>query len=157
MLGGPRRWSTCIGPSALTDKITVLEVEAVQLVACLLCIHDVVIDNKGSALGIGGNALADLAIMGVSSEIDPRGAGVFSRSKGGVPNRPVLAEELKELLRSDVVAVEACVNIVSSKARVGACIVWASTTYLRFLTNKALDITICISRAPRLAKGVIWR
>ena len=45
-----------------TDKVTTLEVEAVQLVAGLLCVHHVVIDNKGSSLGVGGNALADLAV-----------------------------------------------------------------------------------------------
>lgn len=45
-----------------TDKVTVLEVEAVQLVAGLFCVHDVFIDNKGSALGVVGDALSHLAV-----------------------------------------------------------------------------------------------
>jgi hypothetical protein len=45
-----------------TNKVTALEVEAVQLVASLLCIHDVFIDDEGSSLGVAGNALADLTV-----------------------------------------------------------------------------------------------
>ena len=44
-----------------TDKVTILEVEAVQLVASLLRVHDILVDDKGSALGVVGDALADLA------------------------------------------------------------------------------------------------
>ena len=44
-----------------TDKVAVLEVEAVQLVASRLGVHYVFIDNECSALGVVGNALADLA------------------------------------------------------------------------------------------------
>lgn len=44
-----------------TDEIAVLEVEAVELVAGLLGIHHILVDDKGSALGVAGNALADLA------------------------------------------------------------------------------------------------
>lgn len=54
----------------LTDKVTALEVEAVQLVARLLRIHDVFIDDEGSALCVAGNALADLAAGDVSIEAD---------------------------------------------------------------------------------------
>lgn len=46
----------------LTDKVTALEVEAVQLVASLFCIHYVVIDNEGSTLCVGSDALADLTV-----------------------------------------------------------------------------------------------
>ena len=45
----------------LTDEVSVLEVEAVQLVASRLGVHHVFIDNECSALGVVGNALADLA------------------------------------------------------------------------------------------------
>jgi hypothetical protein len=38
-----------------------LEVEAIQLVARLLRIHHVLIDNEGRALGVVGDSLADLA------------------------------------------------------------------------------------------------
>lgn len=56
-----------------TDEVTALEVEAVQLVAGLLRIHDVVIDNKGGSLGIGSNALADLAVIRCQSRCRCRG------------------------------------------------------------------------------------
>lgn len=52
-----------------TDQVSTLKVEAVQLVASLLRIHDVLIDNEGSALGVRGNALADLAAECVSPEL----------------------------------------------------------------------------------------
>ena len=45
-----------------TDKVAVLEVVTVQLVARRLRIHHVLIDDEGSALGIAGNALPDLAV-----------------------------------------------------------------------------------------------
>ena len=45
-----------------TDKITILEVEAVELVAGLLRIHHVLIDHEGRAFGTTGNALANLAV-----------------------------------------------------------------------------------------------
>lgn len=51
---------------AHTDKVSALEVEAVQLVAGLLCVHDVVIDNEGSSLCVGGNALADLTVYSIN-------------------------------------------------------------------------------------------
>ena len=44
-----------------TDKVAVLEVEAVELVAGLLRVHYVFIDDEGGALGVGGNALSHLA------------------------------------------------------------------------------------------------
>lgn len=46
----------------LTDQVTALEVEAVQLIASLFCIHHVVIDDEGSALCVGSDALADLTV-----------------------------------------------------------------------------------------------
>ena len=42
-------------------KVAILEVEAIQFVAGRLRIHDILVDNKGSALGIGRDPLADLA------------------------------------------------------------------------------------------------
>ena len=44
-----------------TDEIPVLEVETVKLVASRLCVHYVFIDDEGCALGVVGDALADLA------------------------------------------------------------------------------------------------
>ena len=44
-----------------TDEVSVLEVEAVELVASRLGIHYVFIDNECCAFGVVGDALADLA------------------------------------------------------------------------------------------------
>lgn len=63
----------------LTDKVATLEVEAVQLVARLLRIHDVFIDDEGSSLCVGRNALADLAAGDVSIEADIRNGGAAYR------------------------------------------------------------------------------
>lgn len=49
-----------------TDEISILEVEAVQLVTSLLSIHDIFIDNKSSAFGISCNPLANLATSTIS-------------------------------------------------------------------------------------------
>jgi hypothetical protein len=46
--------------SKLTNEVSVLEVEAIQLVAGLFGIHDVLVHDEGRSLGIVGNALADL-------------------------------------------------------------------------------------------------
>jgi len=48
-----------------TNEVAILEVEAVQLVARLLRIHHVLIDNEGCTLGVVGNSLADLAGLSV--------------------------------------------------------------------------------------------
>lgn len=58
-----------------------------------------------------------------------------------VPDRPVLAEELKELLRCHVVAVRDLSALKSFSMRCGR----QSITDLRFLTNKALDMTDLVS------------
>jgi hypothetical protein len=46
-----------------TDEVSVLKVEAVELVASRLRIHYVFIDNECCALGVVGDALADLAAV----------------------------------------------------------------------------------------------
>lgn len=43
------------------DEVAVLEVEAVELVAGGLGVHDVLVDDVGGALCVGRDALADLA------------------------------------------------------------------------------------------------
>ena len=45
----------------LTDEVSVLEVEAVQLVASRLGIHYVFIDDEGRALAVVRDTLANLA------------------------------------------------------------------------------------------------
>jgi hypothetical protein len=51
-----------------TNKVTVLEVVTIQLVARLLRVHHVLIDDEGGALGIAGNALPNLAIFPCKQE-----------------------------------------------------------------------------------------
>jgi hypothetical protein len=50
-----------------TNEVSILEVEAIQLVAGLLGIHYVLIDNKRSSFGVVGDALADLTMELVST------------------------------------------------------------------------------------------
>lgn len=52
-----------------TNEITVLKVETVQFVTGLLRIHDIFVDDEGGALGVVGNALADLAADGISTAV----------------------------------------------------------------------------------------
>lgn len=49
-----------------TDKISVLKIETVQLVAGLLCVHDIFVHDEGGAFGIVGDSLTDLAGIRVS-------------------------------------------------------------------------------------------
>ena len=49
-----------------TNEISILEVEAVQLVASHLGIHYVLIDNECCAFRVVGDSLADLAVKRVS-------------------------------------------------------------------------------------------
>lgn len=60
---GSQRWSCDWGLAVHTNEIAILKVEAVQLIARLLCIHYVLIDHEGSALGIVCDSLADLAAI----------------------------------------------------------------------------------------------
>jgi hypothetical protein len=46
-----------------TDEISVLEVEAIQLVASRLGIHYIFIDNECCALSVVGDALTNLATI----------------------------------------------------------------------------------------------
>lgn len=49
-----------------TNEVSVLKVEAVQLVASLLRVGYVFIDNEGGALGVVGDTLSNLAAQTVS-------------------------------------------------------------------------------------------
>jgi len=46
---------------ARTDEIAVLKVEPVQFIAGLLRVHDIFVNDKGSAFRGVGDSLADLA------------------------------------------------------------------------------------------------
>jgi hypothetical protein len=50
----------------LTNEIAILKVEAVQLIARLLGIHHVLVDDIGGSFGLVGNSLADLTARKVS-------------------------------------------------------------------------------------------
>jgi hypothetical protein len=52
--------------SIRTNKIATLEVETVQFVAGLLCIHDIFIHDERRAFCVIGNALANLAMYLIS-------------------------------------------------------------------------------------------
>jgi hypothetical protein len=45
----------------LTNEIPILEVEAIQLIACLLRIHDIFINDEAGALGVVRRALPYLS------------------------------------------------------------------------------------------------
>ena len=47
-------------------EVAVLEVEAVQLIAGALCVHDIFEDDEGGAFGVVGYPLANLAGAHVS-------------------------------------------------------------------------------------------
>lgn len=84
-----------------TNEIAILEVESVQLVAGLLGVHNIFIDNKGGALGSVGNSLADLAAQAVSVCCDT--AAMDKCWARGAPDWAEFTEEFEELFRSDVV------------------------------------------------------
>ena len=43
-----------------TDQVSVLEVEAIELIACLFGVVNVLVDNECGSLGVIGNTLANL-------------------------------------------------------------------------------------------------
>lgn len=43
------------------DQISILEVEAIQLIACLFRVHDILVHDEGGAFGAVGGSLTDLA------------------------------------------------------------------------------------------------
>lgn len=75
-----------------TNEISVLEVEAVQLIASLLCIHDILVDDERRALRVIRDSLTDLAAeWSVSSLVRPEVDGWFL----DIPDRPKLAKEVE--------------------------------------------------------------
>lgn len=98
-----RRWTERPGGDTReiqhTDEVPVLEVVAVQLVARLLRIHNIFIDNEGGALGVARNTLSNLA--GFTSK---QGASRDEARGVDIPDGSVLSEEVEQLLWGDVVA-----------------------------------------------------
>lgn len=90
----------------LTDEVSVLEVEAVQLVASRLCVHYIFIDDEGCALGVVGDSLADLAVLELVNWSDGSGQDAPAHKEDDVPHGAELAKEVKEFLWGDVEAAE---------------------------------------------------
>lgn len=83
-----------------TNKVSILEVEAIELIASLLSIHYVLIDNECGPFGVVGDTLADLAGFTVSIKIS-----VLAWKGHGIPYWAELAKEVKKLFRCYVVAI----------------------------------------------------
>lgn len=75
-----------LGSDVHTNEIPILEVESVQLVARLLCIHYVLIDHEGSAFGVICDSLADLAVVDQFLTLR-RCAAETNRMGPNLPNR----------------------------------------------------------------------
>lgn len=133
-----------------TDKVAVLEIIPVQLVARLFCIHHVLIDDESGALGVGRDALSNLSAGG-SATI---GGERVQRSKH-VPDGPVLSEQVEQLLWSYVVAGQSSVICWSLRAM---SVVGEGQAHLRFFTNKALSIVAAVSQESiRIPRQCAWR
>jgi len=97
--------------AGLTDEVAILEVKTIQLVASGFGIHHVLIDDERSSLGIVGDALADLATRASQPCSLLPGRFFHPHRRAGwkfeevIPDRTKLAEEIKEFLGRDVVAV----------------------------------------------------
>lgn len=87
-----------------TDEIPVLEVETVKLVASRLCVHYVFIDDEGCALGVVGDALANLAMLKSVTWSDGEGQDAPAHEGDDVPHWAELAKEVEEFLWGDVEA-----------------------------------------------------
>lgn len=65
-----QKWGVLTSTIPRTNKITILEVKAVQLVARLFRIHDVLVHHESGAFGIAGYALPYLtALQGLQRHV----------------------------------------------------------------------------------------
>ena len=58
-----RSLSSSLDLSWLTDKVSILKVEAIKLVTSLFRIYYIFVDHEGCTLGVVGHALSDLSIL----------------------------------------------------------------------------------------------
>lgn len=79
----------------LTHEISILKVESIELIARLLCICNIFVNNKHRTFGVVGCALADLPDL-VSRPL-------ATRFKHDMPNRTKLSEEVEKLISSNVI------------------------------------------------------
>jgi hypothetical protein len=82
------------------NEISILEVEAVQLIASLFGVHHVLIDNECRSLRVVGDSLADLSVELVSIIL----ADVLEDVGWIVPNGTKFAKEVEQLLDCYVIA-----------------------------------------------------
>lgn len=80
------------------DEVAVLEIEAVELVAGLFGVYNILVDNECGALCVVGDALTDLTDSW-SAQCRAR----VGKREWHSPNRTKLAKELKEVVGTDVV------------------------------------------------------
>lgn len=135
----------------LTNKISVLEVEAVQLIASLFCVGDIFVNHKGRSSRVVCEALANLTIPSVSMLLEVKVTAI------DLPNGPEFAEKIEELFRCDVVAVRmTCQVLIVQVAQYGnkrtlrerrfvdiavaRSVMAGGEAYLRFLTKRILEV-----------------
>lgn len=100
-----------IGLVVQDHEVAVLEVEAVQLVAGTLCIHDIFVDDESGSLGICRDSLADLTekkLVLALSRVVRRAAAEASGVEDGiafVPDRPKFAKKIEEFLTTEGVSI----------------------------------------------------
>lgn len=91
-----------------TDQVSVLKIEAIELIACLLGVVNVLVDHECCALRVVGDTLANLPTNPKKIKLicQRRDSRCNERTQMTVPDRPKLAKEVKELLCRYVVASE---------------------------------------------------
>lgn len=87
-----------------TNQVSVLEVEAIELIACLLGVVHVLVDNKRCTLRVVRDALANLPARKRREECQQTNDRHHSPIWVFLPNRTELAEKVKQLLCGHVVA-----------------------------------------------------
>ena len=93
-----------------TNEISILEVEAVQLIASLFGVHHVLIDNERCSLCVIGDSLANLSVELVSIIL----ADVLEDVGWIVPNGTKFAKEIEQLLDCYVIAANSQYSLPSS-------------------------------------------
>ena len=88
-----------------TDKIAILEVESVQFIASLFCVHHIFIDHKSGAFGVARNALADLTVTRITIGLCEGIEHIHATWTSDAPYRPKFAKKVEKFFRRDVVAI----------------------------------------------------
>jgi len=71
-----------------TNQVSVLEVEAIELIACLFGVMNVLVDNECGSLGVIRNTLADLSVSEITLDrVLKRAMGDLYRIGPNLPKR----------------------------------------------------------------------